>query len=66
MNNGIRVRQIIFEELMKKQLGDNEKILRDALLLQQAVIPLIGAGIPAWCYPTWTGLLKKVVGDIIS
>lgn len=64
MNNGIRVRQIIFEELMKKQLGDNERNWEMLCCSNKPLVPFIGAGISAWCYPTWTGLLKKVVGDI--
>ncbi len=61
MNNGIRVRQIIFEGLMKK--GENEKNWEMLCCSNKPLVPFIGAGISAWCYPTWNALLKEVVEE---
>ena len=61
MNNGIRVRQIIFEGIMEK--GENRKNWEMLCCSGKPLVPFIGAGISAWCYPTWNALLKKVVEE---
>ena len=64
MDNGIRIRQIIFERLMER--GDNKKNWEMLCCSNKPLVPFIGAGISAWCYPTWDGLLKKVVEENFS
>lgn len=59
MNNGIRVRQIIFEGIMKK--GENRKNWEMLCCANKPLVPFIGAGISAWRYPTWNTLLNIVV-----
>jgi len=64
MDNGIRIRQIIFERLMER--GENRKNWEMLCCSNKPLVPFIGAGISAWCYPTWDGLLKKVVEENFS
>jgi len=64
MENGIRIRKIIFEQLMKED--GNRKNWEMLCSSDKPLVPFIGAGISAWCYPTWNDLLIKTVEEKFS
>lgn len=43
--------------------GENRKNWEMLCCSGKPLVPFIGAGISAWCYPTWNALLKKVVEE---
>lgn len=64
MDNGLKVRQILFESLLDE--GDNRKNWEKLCSSGRPLVPFVGAGISAWCYPTWNNLLKEIVEKIYS
>lgn len=64
MDNGLRVRQILFESLLDE--GDNRKNWEKLCCSRRPLVPFVGAGISAWCYPTWNNLLKSIVEKVYS
>lgn len=67
MENGIRIRNMIFEQLMDKQkYSCNRKHWEMLCSSDKPLVPFIGAGISAWCYPTWNELLTDIVKDKFS
>lgn len=64
MNVGVKVRQILFESLLDD--GDNRKNWEKLCSSRRPLVPFVGAGISAWCYPTWNALLKSIVEKIYS
>lgn len=64
MDNGLKVRQILFESLLKE--GDNKKNWEKLCCSARPLVPFIGAGISAWCYSTWNDLLRDIVGKVYS
>lgn len=65
MENGIRIRNIIFEQLMTKHKC-NRKHWEMLCSSDKPLVPFIGAGISAWCFPTWNDLLIKIVREKFS
>lgn len=65
MEDGIRVRKIIFDQLMAKN-NHNKRNWEMLCCSGRPLVPFIGAGVSAWCYLTWGELLKKVVEDNFS
>lgn len=59
MENNIRVRSHIFNQLMKDE--ENRKTWEMLCSTDKPLVPFIGAGISSWCYPMWDDLLQKVV-----
>lgn len=64
MNAGVKVRQILFESLLDD--GDNRKNWEKLCSSRRPLVPYVGAGISAWCYPTWNALLQTIVEKIYS
>ncbi len=64
MESGIRIRKIIFEKMMEKH--DNEKNWEMLCCSEKPLVPFIGAGISAWCYPVWDDLLTEIVEENFS
>ncbi len=64
MESGIRIRKMIFEKMMEEHgNGKNWEML---CCSEKPLVPFIGAGISAWCYPVWDDLLTKIVEDNFS
>lgn len=63
MDNGLKVRQILFEGLLAD--GDNRENWEKLCCSNRPLVPFFGAGISAWCYPTWNNLLKDIVEKCI-
>lgn len=59
MENNIRVRTNIFNKLM--EIEENHRNWEMLCSSDKPLVPFIGAGISAWCYPMWDTLLKDVV-----
>lgn len=64
MDNGLKVRQIIFENLLGE--GENRKNWEKLCASNRPLVPFVGAGISAWCYPTWNNLLRIIVEKVYS
>lgn len=64
MDNGLKVRQILFESLLEE--GKNRENWEKLCSSNRPLVPFVGAGISAWCYPTWNNLLKDIVEKIYS
>lgn len=64
MGNGIWIRKIIFEQLMKDD--GNRRNWEMLCCSNKPLVPFIGAGISAWCYPTWNKLLIGTVKEKFS
>lgn len=64
MDNGLKVRQILFESLLED--GDNRENWEKLCCSNRPLVPFLGAGISAWCYPTWNNLLKEIVEKVYS
>lgn len=64
MDKGLKVRRILFESLLDD--GDNRKNWEKLCCSRRPLVPFVGAGISAWCYPTWNNLLKNIVEKIYS
>lgn len=64
MDNGLKVRQILFESLLDEE--DNRKNWEKLCCSRRPLVPFVGAGISAWCYPTWNNLLKSIVEKVYS
>lgn len=60
MENGIRIRNIIFDQLMTNYRC-NRKHWEMLCSSDKPLVPFIGAGISAWCFPTWNDLLINIV-----
>lgn len=65
MENGIRIRNIIFEQLMTNY-SCNRKHWEMLCSSDKPLVPFIGAGISAWCFPTWNDLLINIVKEKFS
>lgn len=67
MENAIKLRKRLFEEMMQKEKDPKNRENWEKLCCARTpLVPFIGAGISAWCYPMWNDLLKKVVKDNFS
>ena len=64
MDNGIKIRENIFEDLMKE--GNNRKHWEMLCCSNTPLVPMVGAGMSAWCYPTWDTLLTDIVKEKFS
>lgn len=64
MESGIKIRKQIFEKLMKK--NNNKKNWEMLCCSDKPLVPFIGAGISAWCYPEWEQLLIDIAEKIFS
>ncbi len=64
MENIIRVRTDTFEKLMA--IEKNRRNWEMLCSSDKPLVPFIGAGISAWCYPMWNDLLKDVVKENFS
>jgi len=64
MDNGLRVRQILFENLLNEP--GNRENWEKLCCSDTPLVPFVGAGISAWCYPTWDNLLKDIVEEVYS
>ena len=62
MDNGLKIRTMIFNDILKE--GQNKRNWEMLCSLDKPWIPFVGAGISAWCYPTWNNLLKDIVSEI--
>ena len=64
MENGIRIRKTIFDRLME---DSGNRITWEMLCSSdKPLVPFMGAGISAWCYPTWNELLIGTVKEKFS
>lgn len=59
MNQGLKIRTKIFEELLTKD--ENRRNWEMLCCSNLPLVPFIGAGMSAWCYPTWNQLLTGIV-----
>ena len=66
MEENIRTRKRIFEKILMLEGTDNKRNWEMLCSSGKSLVPFIGAGISAWCYPTWDSLLKGVVEDFFS
>lgn len=67
MENAIKLRKRLFEEMMQKEKDPKNRENWEKLCCAKTpLVPFIGAGVSAWCYPMWDDLLKKVVKDNFS
>lgn len=67
MENTIKFRKQIFEEMMREDKDPKNRENWEKLCCSQTpLVPFIGAGVSAWCYPMWNELLKEVVKDNFS
>lgn len=72
MENSIKIRKMVFDEMMSRH--GNKRNWEMLCCSDKPLVPFIGAGMSAWCYPTWNQLLKKIVvenfpeicGDIVE
>ena len=64
MENNIRVRTDTFEKLM--EIEENRRNWEMLCSSDKPLVPFIGAGISAWCYPMWNALLQDVVKENFS
>lgn len=46
--------------------GDNRENWEKLCCSNRPLVPFFGAGISAWCYPTWNNLLKDIVEKVYS
>jgi len=64
LENGIRIRKTIFDRLME---DSGNRITWEMLCSSdKPLVPFMGAGISAWCYPTWNELLIGTVKEKLS
>lgn len=67
MENAIKLRKQIFEEMMREDKDPKNRENWEKLCCAKTpLVPFIGAGVSAWCYPMWNDLLKSVVRDNFS
>lgn len=66
MEENIRTRKRIFEKILTLEGTDNKKNWEMLCSSEKSLVPFIGAGISAWCYPTWDSLLKGIVEEFFS
>lgn len=64
MQNGLRMRKQIFEELL--ELENNKQNWEMLCSSSRPLVPFMGAGISAWCFPTWKNLLTNIVSEHYS
>lgn len=64
MQDGLRMRKNIFEELL--ELEDNKQNWEKLCSSTLPLVPFMGAGISAWCFPTWKKLLTNIVTEHYS
>lgn len=72
MGNGLKNRKQLFEKLLNIDLdGENNKKEKQnntywemLCCASKPLVPFIGAGISAWCYKTWKGLLESITKEI--
>lgn len=64
MESSIRVRKMIFDELM--EVGNNREHWEMLCCSEKPLVPFIGAGLSAWCYPTWGNLLMEIAAQAFS
>ena len=64
MQDVLKMRQKIFEETL--DYGENRKNWEMLCCCDNPLVPFLGAGISAWCYPTWKKLLIDIVREVYS
>lgn len=64
MQNGLRMRKQVFEALL--ELEDNKQNWEMLCSSSHPLVPFMGAGISAWCFPTWKNLLTNIVSEHYS
>lgn len=64
MQDGLRMRKNIFEELL--ELEDNKQNWEMLCSSSLPLVPFMGAGMSAWCFPTWKRLLSNIVTEHYS
>ncbi len=66
MDNTLKIRQKSFDKLLNRGQRKNEKNWEMLCSSQFPLVPFIGAGMSAWCYKTWSRLLKDIVAENYS
>ena len=66
MDNTLKIRQKSFAKLLNRGQRKNEKNWEMLCSSQFPLVPFIGAGMSAWCYKTWSRLLKDIVAENYS
>lgn len=64
MEEGFKVRRRIFERIMEKE--DNKVNWERLCCADKPLVPFMGAGTSAWCYPLWNTLLEQIVEETYS
>src|SRR5699024_1938906 len=66
MDNTLKITQKCFDKLLNHGQRKNEINCVMLCSSQFPLVPLIGAGMSAWCYKTWSRLLKDIVAENYS
>ena len=74
MKNGLKKRKELFEKLLDMEFDSTlegkrkqNNIYWEMLCCSsKPLVPFVGAGVSAWCYETWKGLLKTITKEIFS
>lgn len=64
MESGFKEREHAFKKLMERE--NNEANWEKLCCADKPLVPFMGAGTSAWCYPLWNRLLEDIVKETYS